>query len=77
LTGSQLCAFYVFKRSTGLSDPRVLGGLFAVLILVTVFVVLWKRARTVAFAVIWMLVTLAPVLNPRWMARKVSSIWNE
>jgi Tfp pilus assembly protein PilF len=68
---AQLCAFYVFKRSTSLFDPRVLGGLFAVLILVTVFAVLWKRARTVAFAIIWMLVTLAPVLNPRWMAANV------
>jgi len=68
---AQLCAFYVFKRSTSLFDPRVLGGVLALLVLVTLFVFLWRRARTVAFAIIWMLVTLAPVLNPRWMAANV------
>jgi protein O-mannosyl-transferase len=68
---AQLCAFYVFKRSTSLFDPRVLRGVLALLILITIFGVLWKRARIAALAMIWMLVTLAPVLNPRWMAANV------
>lgn len=68
---AQLCAFYVFKRSTTLFDPRVLTGILALIILASLFVVLWKRARIVAFAIIWMLVTLAPVLNPRWLAANV------
>jgi tetratricopeptide (TPR) repeat protein len=66
-----LCAFYVFQRSTSLWEPRVLGGLLALLILGAVFVLLWRRARAVAFAILWMLITLAPVLNPRWMAANV------
>jgi protein O-mannosyl-transferase len=68
---AQLCAFYVFKRSTSLFEPRVLAGLLVLLMLTALFVILWKRSRTTAFAVIWMLVTLAPVLNPRWMAANV------
>ena len=68
---AELCAFYVFRRSTNLTDPHVLGGIAALIVLAILFAVLWKRARTMAFAILWMMVTLAPVLNPRWMAANV------
>jgi tetratricopeptide (TPR) repeat protein len=32
---------------------------------------LWKNARTAAFSLLWMGVTLAPVLNARWMPASV------
>lgn len=68
---AELCAFYVFHRSSRLLDPRVLAGVLALCVLAILFVILWKRARAMAFALIWMTVTLAPVLNPRWMAANV------
>jgi tetratricopeptide (TPR) repeat protein len=66
-----LSAFYVFRRSVSLFDPRVLAGLGALTILGLIFVILWRRARIMAFAILWMMVTLAPVLNARWMAANV------
>ena len=35
------------------------------------FGVLWKRARPVSFGILWLFVTLAPVLNARWMSAYV------
>ena len=67
----QLCAFYVFRRSSTLLDVRVLAGLGALILLTLAFGLLWKRARIVSFAILWMVITLAPVLNPRWMAANV------
>jgi len=68
---AQLCTFYVFRRSTSLLDPRVLAGLGALLLAAVIFVALWRRARTASFGFVWLLLTLAPVLNPRWMAANV------
>lgn len=67
----ELCAFYVFERSTSLGDPRVLAGLGSLAALLILFVILWKRARPLSFAILWFAVTLAPVLNPRWLAANV------
>lgn len=66
-----LCAFYVFHRSTSLLDLRVVLGMVSLLVVAVLFVVLWRRARVLSFALLWMLATLAPVLNPRWMAANV------
>ncbi len=66
-----LNAFYIFQRSSMLLESRVLAGLGALLVLVLVFGLLWRRARLAAFAILWMVVTLAPVLNARWMAANV------
>jgi tetratricopeptide (TPR) repeat protein len=68
---AELCAFYVFRRSISHLDPRVLAGFAALLALTILFVVLWKRSRLAVFAILWMMMTLAPVLNPRWMAANV------
>jgi tetratricopeptide (TPR) repeat protein len=68
---AQLCAFYVFHRSTSLLEPRVLFGVVSLLVVAVLLVMLWRRARVMSFALLWMLATLAPVLNPRWMAANV------
>jgi len=66
-----LCAFYVFEKSTSLLDPRVWVGGFCAILLAAGFVWLWKRAGMVSFGLIWMMVTLAPTLNPRWLGANV------
>jgi tetratricopeptide (TPR) repeat protein len=66
-----LLVFYVFHKSIELSDPRVLAGIGVGALAVALFVYLWRRARNYSFAVIWIALTLAPVLNARWMATNV------
>jgi protein O-mannosyl-transferase len=66
-----LLAFYVFRKSVALSDPRVLAGIGVGVLAVVLFIYLWNRARNYSFAVIWIALTLAPVLNARWMATNV------
>jgi tetratricopeptide (TPR) repeat protein len=68
---AQLCAFYVFRKSTSILDVRVIVGLFAIALVGAVFVVLWRHERAVSFGILWFFVTLAPVLNARWMAANV------
>ena len=63
--------FSVFRKSVALSDPRVLAGIGVGVLAVALFIYLWRRARNYSFAVIWMAVTLVPVLNARWMATSV------
>ena len=66
-----LLAFYVFRKSIALSEPRVLAGTGVGGLAVALFICFWKRARNYSFAVIWIALTLAPVLNARWMATNV------
>ncbi|MFZ0962451.1 MAG: hypothetical protein WAO35_16255, partial [Terriglobia bacterium] len=68
---AHLSAFYEFQASTGLFQARVLAGLGALALGAVVFVVLWKRARPASFGLLWLLVTLAPVLNAGWMGAYV------
>lgn len=63
-----LLAFHMFRKSASLLDPGVIVGLAALVICATLFIVLWRRDRRVSFGIVWMLATLAPVLNVRWMA---------
>jgi len=67
----RLCAFHIFRPSTSLFDARVLAGLAALLACIAAFVVLFRRARPASFALVWLLLTLTPVLNARWMAANV------
>lgn len=67
----RLCAFYVFHKSASLIDPRALLGGAATVLCVAIFLVLWKRDRTASFGLVWFFVTIAPVLNARWMAANV------
>lgn len=66
-----LCAFYVFHKSAGLLDWRVLAGLAVAGGSIALFAAMWKRERLVSFGVLWFYITLAPVLNARWMAANV------
>lgn len=67
----RLCMFYVFRKASGPLDPHVLAGLVVLLGCGALFAVLWRRARRVSFALLWLLTTLLPVLNARWMAANV------
>jgi tetratricopeptide (TPR) repeat protein len=66
-----LSIVYPFLKSSHLSDPRVIGGLVALVVCAALFWFLWKRAPLVSFGLIWFLAMLAPVLNARWMAANV------
>jgi Tfp pilus assembly protein PilF len=72
---TRLCAFYVFHPSGSLADPGVLAGAATLLALATLFVILARNrkpdVRFASFAIAWLVVTLAPVLNTHWMAANV------
>ena len=65
---AELCAYYLFPTHVAALYPWALGGAAALAICALAFVVLWKSNRQAAFGVVWLLATLAPVLNVRWMA---------
>lgn len=65
---AELCAYYVFPTDVVALYPWALGGVVALAICVVAFIVLRKSNRQAAFGVVWLLATLAPVLNVRWMA---------
>ena len=62
-----LRVFCPFHPSAGLFDPAVVGGAVALAACSVLFFFLWRRAQSLSFGLLWMLVTLAPVLNARWM----------
>lgn len=64
---AQLCMYYVFPHTWQRLLPAVLDGIAALTLGAFLFAVLWKRARLVSFGLVWFMVTLAPVLNVRWM----------
>ncbi len=63
-----LNAFYVFEKSTTFLDPRVLAGVGSLILCAVVFALFWRRDKRVSFGVLWLLATLAPVLNAQWLA---------
>jgi Flp pilus assembly protein TadD len=66
-----LSAFHVFHPSTSLLEPPVILGLMAVGFAVALVIYLHKRAPAAAFCILWMGITIAPMLNARWMAANV------
>ena len=68
---AHLSAFYVFHKSSHLADRNVLLGLAGFALCGIAFAVLWRRARIVSFALLWVFLTLGPVLNARWMPASV------
>lgn len=72
---AKLCAFYVFHRSTSLLDPRVLGGVAALVALAVLFLICWRSRKPAihfaSFGIVWFFATLGPVLNAHWMAANV------
>ncbi len=66
-----LLAFCPFQKSSSITDASVLTGLAAFSLCLTLFVVLWRRSRVYGFGVLWICLTLAPVLDARWLAVNV------
>jgi tetratricopeptide (TPR) repeat protein len=64
----KLCAYYVFPVHIAALYRWALGGVLALAIYALALVVLRKFNRQAAFGVVWLLATLAPVLNVRWMS---------
>lgn len=68
---AHLIAFYVFHESRSIGDVRVLAGLAGLIACAGLFVWLWRNARPLSFALLWMGAAIAPVLNARWMPAQV------
>ena len=66
-----LSGYYVFHKSASPLEPPVIAGVLCAVLLLAGFVWLWKRIRLVSFGLVWMLATLAPVLNPKWLGLNV------
>jgi Tfp pilus assembly protein PilF len=66
-----LSAYYAFHKSVTLLDPRVLAGAVALGLCGVAFWALWKHARRISFGFVWFFLTLAPVLNARWLGPNV------
>lgn len=62
-----LSAAYVFPASIGALLPRILIGIGIVIVCAALMAYFWRRERRVFFAFAWFFLTLAPVLNARWM----------
>src|SRR5579872_5340051 len=67
----QLSAFYVFHKSSHLTDRSVLLGLLGLFLCGVLFALLWRRARVISFALVLLFLPLGPVLNARWMSSSV------
>ncbi|HWY07036.1 MAG TPA: tetratricopeptide repeat protein [Candidatus Acidoferrales bacterium] len=68
---TRLSAFHTFHASESLRDPGVLAGMAMVLGCLAFIVYFYKRQPQLAFCVLWIGLTLGPVLNVRWMAANV------
>ena len=68
---AHLSAFYVFHPSRHLADAAVLLGVAGLVVCVVIFGLLWRRAHLLSFTLVWMFLTLGPVLNARWMPAAV------
>jgi len=68
---ARLSAFHVFHASHSLAEPRVLLGLGIVAATSALAFLLYKRSPAASFCIVWTAITLAPVLNARWMAANV------
>jgi protein O-mannosyl-transferase len=63
----ELSVYWVFPDNVAALYPWALRGVVALAICAWTFRVLWKSNRQAAFGIIWLLATLAPVLNVHWM----------
>jgi tetratricopeptide (TPR) repeat protein len=68
---AHLSAYYVFHKSSHLTDRNVLLALLGLAFCGTLFALLWRRAHLISFALILILLPLGPVLNPKWMPASV------
>ena len=63
--------FDTFHSSVSMFDWAVLCGAAWAVFLCLMAIYYWKRNRLIVFAALWMVATLAPALNARWMATNV------
>jgi len=68
---SRLSAFHTFHPSETLTAPGVLSGMVIVVACLLALALTYKAVPRFAFCVLWIGVTLGPVLNVRWMAANV------
>ena len=66
-----LSAFHVFHSSISPWEFPVLAGISVFLAAGALIFYLHKRTPAAAFCILWMGITIAPVLNARWMASNV------
>ncbi|HUX09544.1 MAG TPA: tetratricopeptide repeat protein [Terriglobia bacterium] len=67
----QLCAYYVFHKGASVLEARVLLGIGVLAVCAVIFALLARRNRTASFGFVWFFVTLAPVLDIRYLAGNV------
>jgi hypothetical protein len=60
------CAYQMRPEDLSQMVPAAIGGLVGLAALGWVFWLLWKRDRRPTFGLVWLLATLAPVLNINW-----------
>jgi tetratricopeptide (TPR) repeat protein len=68
---AHLTTYYVFHKSSHLTDRNVLLALAGLALCASVFAVLWRRAHLLSFAFIVIFLPLGPVLNAKWMPASV------
>jgi tetratricopeptide (TPR) repeat protein len=66
-----LSVFHVFHPSMSIAEAPVLIGICVFALAATLILYLYKRAPAAAFCIFWMGITIAPMLNARWMATNV------
>ena len=59
----RLCAYYLFPAKATVLHLWALKGCAALAICGLIFAILWKLDCQAAFGMVWLLATLAPVLN--------------
>ena len=68
---TRLSAFHVFHASHSPAESGAVWGLGVVVVCGVLALWLHKRSPVASFCIVWAAITLAPVLNARWMAANV------
>jgi tetratricopeptide (TPR) repeat protein len=68
---AHLSTYYVFHKSSHLTDRNVLLSLAGLALCGIVFALLWRHAHLLSFALIMIFLPLGPVLNAKWMPASV------
>jgi Tfp pilus assembly protein PilF len=66
-----LSAYYVFHKSSHITDRNVLLGLAGLVLCAILFAMLWRGAHLLSFAFVMIFLPLGPVLNAQWMPASV------
>lgn len=63
----RLSAYHVFHSSDSMRAFAPIAGLLVIVSWITLILLLRRKYAAAAFSILWIGVTLAPVLNPRWL----------